>query len=134
MINTFALGYGSDINCFTGVTVPCSSNGVLIPSCTLAMTAAISMRFPLRGSVYLAFWNILMANSWRCCPESFRTFGGGPVSSTRRNLLHPCLTAHRLPQLVRRGECAVRHFYIMGQPRACEAEHLVRAARSVTRP
>ena len=27
----------------------------------LAMTVAISMRFPLRGSVYPAFWNLLMA-------------------------------------------------------------------------
>lgn len=29
----------------------------------------------------------MMVHIWRCCPESFGTFGVGPVSSTRRNLL-----------------------------------------------
>ena len=43
----------------------------------------------------------------RCCPESFRTFGGGYVSSTRRNLLHYGIgrSSCVIPSTIRSGKC-----------------------------
>ena len=83
-INTFASRYGSDIDCFTGVMVPCSSDE----------GPSFSFSCAWYGSPFLQ--RHMMVNIWRCCPESFRTFVGGPLSSTRRNLLH---LMHRKEQL-----------------------------------